>query len=71
MDDLREEIGMQFSLTGRILRNQMMWAGHLVQMEEGRLPRRAEMVKQPGHRKITTKMGGLCKEGCKKDRGGR
>ena len=32
----REEIGRQFSLTGRIARIQMMWADHLVQMEESR-----------------------------------
>ena len=32
MNDLREVIGMQFSLT----RSRMMWAGHLVWMEEDR-----------------------------------
>ena len=29
----------------------MMWAGHLVQMEEEKLPKKAEAVKQPGCRK--------------------
>ena len=51
MDDLREEIGMQFSLTGRLVRSQMMWAGHLMRMEAGRLPKRVEAVKEGGHRK--------------------
>ncbi|KAI0241095.1 hypothetical protein LSAT2_001753 [Lamellibrachia satsuma] len=46
MDDLREEIGMQFSLTGRLVRSQMMWAGLLMRMEAGRLPKRVEAVKE-------------------------
>ena len=46
MNDLREEIGKQFSLTGRITKRWMMWAGHLVQMEEDRLLDRAEGMKQ-------------------------
>ena len=33
MNDLREEIGMQFSLTERIVRRWMMWAGQGVWME--------------------------------------
>ena len=32
MNDLGEETGMQFSLTGRIVSSWMRWAGHL---EEG------------------------------------
>ena len=51
INDPREEIGMHFCLTGRIVRSQMMWAGHLVRMEVGRLPKRAEVVKQRGRRK--------------------
>ena len=47
MNDLREEIGMRFSLTGRIVRSQMGW----VWMEVGRLPKEAEVMKQPGCRK--------------------
>ena len=34
MNDLREEIGMQYRLTGRIVRSWMMWAGHFVQTKE-------------------------------------
>ena len=49
-NDLREEIGMQFSLIGRTVRIWMMWAGHLVRMEEGRLSKKAEVMKQPGYR---------------------
>ena len=44
MNDLREEIGMRFSLTGRIVRSQMRW----VWMEVGRLPEEAVVMKQPG-----------------------
>ena len=36
MNDPREEIGMQFSLAGRMVRSRMMWAGHVVQMEGDR-----------------------------------
>ena len=47
MDDLREEIGMQFSLMGKLVRSQMTWAGHLVPMETGWLPpKRADAVKK-------------------------
>ena len=35
MNDLREEIGMLFSLTGRMVRSWIRWAGDLVRMEEG------------------------------------
>ena len=32
MDELREDIGAQMSLTGRLVKCQLRWAGHLVQM---------------------------------------
>ena len=32
MDELREEIGMQMSLTVRLLKFRLRWAGHLVWM---------------------------------------
>ena len=38
MGDLNKEIGVQFSLMGRIVTSRMMWAGHLVRMEAGQLP---------------------------------
>ena len=45
---LREETGMQFSTTRRVVRDRIMWASHLVQVEEARLPRKAEAVKHSG-----------------------
>ena len=44
MSDVREEIGIQFSLTGRLVSRTML-AGHLVQTD-GRQPKQAEVVKQ-------------------------
>ena len=55
MNDLREEIGMQFSLTGRIVRRWMMWAGQGVWMETTKECRGGEKCGE---------------EGCKKDGGG-
>ena len=75
-----EEIGRQFSLTERIVRSRMIWAchlvrveegqvtwygwrrarslgaggggpGHVVRVEEGRLPKQTETVREPGRRK--------------------
>ena len=37
MKDPREEIGRRFSLTGKIVRSWMMWAGHSVGVEADRL----------------------------------
>ena len=37
MDELREEIGVQTSLTGRFVKCQLRWAGHLVRMGEERM----------------------------------
>ena len=50
----REEIGMHFSITGRIVYRQTMGVGHMARMEQGQLqavPKRAEAMKQPGRRK--------------------
>ena len=49
MADLREEIGVLYSLTGRIERSRMMWAGHVVWMEESRPPKGADAMMQPDH----------------------
>ena len=48
MNNLRKEVGMQCSLTGRLVRSQMRRAGHLVWMDEGKL---AEVEKHQGRRK--------------------
>lgn len=51
LNDTREEIGMSFTLTGRIVRHRKMGAGHLLRMEEDRLPMKADVMKQPGRSK--------------------
>ena len=50
MNDLREDIGMQLSLTGRAVRSRVVCAGHSVRMEENRIHKKAEAMKQPGRR---------------------
>ena len=37
MNDLRKEVGMQCSLTGRLVRSRMRYAGHLVRMDASKL----------------------------------
>ena len=51
MNDPRKEVGMQCSLTGRLVRSRMRWAGHLVRMDAGKLAKRAEVENDQGHRK--------------------
>ena len=51
MNDLRREVGMQCSLTGRLVRSRMRWAGHLVRMDASKLAKRAEVEKHQGRRK--------------------
>ena len=53
MNDLRKEVGMQCSLTGRLVRSRMRWAGHLVRMDASKLAKRAEVEKQQGRRKTS------------------
>ena len=73
MNDLRKEVGMQCSLTGRLVRSRMRWAGHLVRMDASKLEKRAEVEKasrtlEKG--KATAEMGGLREEGHEKIGGG-
>ena len=51
MDELRKEVGMQCSLTGRLVRSRLRWAGHLVRIDASKLAKRAEVEKHQGHRK--------------------
>ena len=51
MDELREEIGVQVSLTGRLVKCRMRWAGHLVRMGEERIAKRADRLSEQGRRK--------------------
>ena len=51
MNDLRKEVGIQCSLTGRLVRSRMRWAGHLLRMDASKLAKRAEMEKHQGRRR--------------------
>ena len=51
MNDLRKEVGIQCSLTGRLVRSRMRWAGHLVRMDTSKLAKRAEVEKHQRRRK--------------------
>ena len=51
MNDMRKEVGMQCSLTGRLVRSSRRWAGYLVRMDAGKLAKRAEVDKHQGRRK--------------------
>ena len=51
MTDLRKEVGMQCSLTGRLVRSRMSWVVHLVRMDADKLAKRAEVEKLQGRRK--------------------
>ena len=51
MNDLRKEVGMQCSLTGRLVRSRMRWADNLVRMDASKLAKRAEVEKHQGRRK--------------------
>ena len=52
MDELREEIGMQMNLIGRLVKSRLKWAGHLVRMEEERMAKRADRLREQGGRKL-------------------
>ena len=44
MDDLREEIGVQMSLTGKFVKCRLRWAEHLVRMGEERMAKGADRL---------------------------
>ena len=73
MNDLRKEVGMQCSLTVRLVRNRMRWAGHLVRMDASKLAKESRggntsRTQEKG--KATAEMGGLREEGHEKIGGG-
>ena len=52
MDELREEVGIQKCLMGRLVKSRMKWAGHVVErMKEDRLPMMAYVHQKRGKRK--------------------
>ena len=51
MVELREETGVQRSLTERLVRNRLQWAGHVERMADDRLPKRAAELREQGRRR--------------------
>ena len=49
--ELREETGVQRSLTERLVRNRLQWAGHVERMADDRLPKRAAELRERGRRR--------------------
>ena len=51
MVELREETEMQRSLTERLVRSRLQWAGHVERMADDRLPKRAAELREQGRRR--------------------
>ena len=51
MDELREEVGIQKCLMGRLAKSRMKWVGHVERMKKDRLPRIAYVHQEKGKRK--------------------
>ena len=51
MVELREETGVQRSLTERLVRSRLQWAGHIERMADDRLPKRAAELREQGRRR--------------------
>ena len=51
MVELREETGVQRSLTERLVRSRLQWAGHVERMADDRLPNRAAESSEQGRKR--------------------
>ena len=51
MVELREETGVQRSLTERLVRSRLQWAGYVERMADDRLPKRAAELREQGRRR--------------------
>ena len=49
--ELREETGVQRSLTERLVRSRLQRAGHVERMADDRLPKRAAELREEGRRR--------------------
>ena len=49
--ELREETEVQRSLTERLVRSRLQWAGHVESVAEDRLPKRAAELREQGRRR--------------------
>ena len=68
MVELREETGVQRSLTERLARSSLQWAGHVERMADDKLPKRAAELREQGSRRRGRSR--LCEERCEEDRRG-
>ena len=50
MVELREETGMQRSLTERLARSRLQWAGHVERMADDRVPKIAAQLREEGRK---------------------
>ena len=51
MEDLRREIGVEKSISKKIVAGQLRWAGHVIRMDEDRAPRKALEMEVGGSRR--------------------
>ena len=51
MVELREETGVQRSLTEKLVRCRLQWAGHVERMADDRLTKRAAELREQGRRR--------------------
>ena len=51
MDQLREEVGIQKCLMGRLVKSRLKWTGHVERMKEDRLPKMAYVHQETGKTK--------------------
>ena len=51
MEELREEVGVKESLTRKLVRSQLKWAGHVERMEGVRLTKEADALGVEDRRK--------------------
>ena len=51
MVELREETGVQRSLTERLVRSRLQWTGHVDRMADDTLPRTAAELREQGRRR--------------------
>ena len=51
MEELREDVGVRKSLTRKLVRSQLMWAGHMERVEGERLTKRADVLRVEGRRR--------------------